>query len=422
MPRKTKPFYLRKYFDAERTVLAKAENVWCYAKVKTVVDDKVLVILENYGTYHLVDHHQIRKYLQLVPEGDLMSKFVHQAVDTTYPQFLVHPETAKQQDRHDNDANSGTSECVPPQPAVKDNVENSQHSVDKEVIDVSPGKEQNNNDKSEVNVKNENKMETEIKIEVGISHSNLGDFIDDENNEVSEEYVECDTSEIGKMEQKTGKYVEVSDLDGRKLFVGGLSSSLLDEDLLIKFFTDYVGSVEAVDLDTDPFSRASGASSGVVTFRNKESVEDVLLLQTKAILSIASSEIVCHRAEVGHGKVYVKLPRITITEEIIQNLFSTYGQIVQLERPVDKSSVGDDHFCIITFKNSGSVLSLLNCGTVSFVIDGHQQQFVIKNYRDVMTYQDQQLLSSELVCPGVNTTVCKFGKEKLGCHLRYKPY
>ena len=81
----------------------------------------------------------------------------------------------------------------------------------------------------------------------------------------------------------------------------------------------------------------TGRSRGFafVTFQNIETLSKVLAEKH----AIKSKMVSVKKAESKQGKIYVgKFKDASISEDQIREYFSQYGQVVKIERPVDRSN------------------------------------------------------------------------------------
>ena len=89
----------------------------------------------------------------------------------------------------------------------------------------------------------------------------------------------------------------------------------------------------SVKLKTD---QVTGRSRGFafVTFQDVETLSKVLAKEHV----IKSKKVSVKKAESKQGKIYVgKFKDASISEDQIREYFSQYGQVVEIQRPVDRS-------------------------------------------------------------------------------------
>merc|ERR1712096_115550 len=115
-------------------------------------------------------------------------------------------------------------------------------------------------------------------------------------------FLSCHLNDVGiqvKSELKSDG--TLNGLENRKLFVGGLHQAASNSD--VREFFNKFGEVEDVIIKMDPQTgRCRGF--GFITFKDENSLEKVLMAQSKASLSIMSKPIACKRAKAKHSQIY----------------------------------------------------------------------------------------------------------------------
>eukprot|EP00088_Acartia_fossae_P013126 TRINITY_DN1681_c0_g1_i2.p1 TRINITY_DN1681_c0_g1~~TRINITY_DN1681_c0_g1_i2.p1 ORF type:complete len:243 (-),score=85.66 TRINITY_DN1681_c0_g1_i2:127-855(-) len=153
--------------------------------------------------------------------------------------------------------------------------------------------------------------------------------------------------------------------EDRKLFIGGLPQEANDTDLKEYFAT--FGEIENLSLKTDPITGRSRGFAFIV-YKDPESV-------TKASASeghvIKGKKVTCKKAEGRSGKIFVgKLPEEGITKEDLQNYFSQYGTITDIQQPVDKNNEDKPrNYAFVLFDKEEVSKNLIKEGTCN--INGH---------------------------------------------------
>jgi len=157
---------------------------------------------------------------------------------------------------------------------------------------------------------------------------------------------------------------EHTDVDDRKLFVGGLPSDAKTSDIRDHF--EKFGEIEEILLKIDP---RTGRSRGFafVTFKTVDGFGKALVTKTQVVLG-KNEEI--NKAEFKQGKIYVGRIPDEISSEQIKSHFSKFGTITLFEQPIDKVSMKVKDFCFITFKKESSAKRLINTGLTT--INGFQ--------------------------------------------------
>jgi len=147
--------------------------------------------------------------------------------------------------------------------------------------------------------------------------------------------------------------------DDRKLFVGGLAQEVGESDLQ-EYFGQY-GGVASVTLKMDP---TTGRSRGFafVVFQDVEPLQSALGQEH----TIKNKKVAVKKAASKQGKIYVGKFNQPITEDEIRSHFEQYGNVVEIQRPVDRSKNSEPkNFCFITFDKEEPANQLLSRGTVN---------------------------------------------------------
>jgi len=147
--------------------------------------------------------------------------------------------------------------------------------------------------------------------------------------------------------------------DDRKIFIGGLAQLTTENDL--KEYFGKFGTVTAVTLKMDPVTGRSRGFAFVV-------FEDVDALQQTLVAEhvIKEKKVAVKKAASKQGKIYVGKFTGNITEDEIKSHFMQYGNVVEIQRPVDRSKNSEPkNFCFITFDKEESANQLLSKGTVN---------------------------------------------------------
>ncbi|XP_051539937.1 heterogeneous nuclear ribonucleoprotein D-like isoform X2 [Myxocyprinus asiaticus] len=146
--------------------------------------------------------------------------------------------------------------------------------------------------------------------------------------------------------------------DDGKMFIGGLSWDTSKKDL-----TDYLskfGEVLDCTIKTDPMTGRS-RGFGFVLFRDAESVDRVLELKEH---KLDGKLIDPKRAKAMQGKepskkVFVGGLSPDISEEQVREYFGAYGDIENIELPIDTKTNERRGFCFITYVAEEPVQKLL---------------------------------------------------------------
>jgi RNA recognition motif-containing protein len=142
----------------------------------------------------------------------------------------------------------------------------------------------------------------------------------------------------------------------RKVFVGGLSPDTKMEHLR-EYFSNF-GAVENVTVKYDKSGRSKGF--GFVLFEdpdtpNKVYSQDVHIIQGKRV----DTKSAHRRDQALARKVFVGGLDPEIADGEIQEYFSQFGKIAQIEAPIDKIKQKRRPFCFILFENEQSAEEVL---------------------------------------------------------------
>ncbi len=147
--------------------------------------------------------------------------------------------------------------------------------------------------------------------------------------------------------------------DDRKIFAGGLPQEASESD--IKEYFSTFGEVSSVNLKMDPMTGRSRGFAFVV-FASEDLLSNVLSQEH----AIKGKKVAVKKAASKQGKIYVgKFSDIGITDEQIKEHFSQYGNVVELQRPVDRSKNEAKNFCFITFDKEEPAEMLLKKASVN---------------------------------------------------------
>ena len=156
-----------------------------------------------------------------------------------------------------------------------------------------------------------------------------------------------------------------SNEDDRKLFVGGLAQEVGEEDLKT-YFANY-GEVASVNVKMDQMTGRSRGFAFVV-FADEAALGPILSAEEH---TIKNKKIAVKKAASKQGKIYVGKFTQSIEEEAIKAHFEQYGNVVEIQRPVDRSKNSEPkNFCFITYDKEESANQLLKKGSV--VVDGQE--------------------------------------------------
>jgi len=153
--------------------------------------------------------------------------------------------------------------------------------------------------------------------------------------------------------------------DDRKLFAGGLAQEATEKDIT-EYFGKF-GEVASVNLKMDQMTGRSRGFAFVV-FQEVDTLNTVLSQDH----AIKGKKVAVKKAASKQGKIYIgKFKDPSISEDVIREHFSQYGQVVEIQRPVDRSKDSEPkNFCFVTFDKEESANALLKKGTV--VVNGQE--------------------------------------------------
>lgn len=153
--------------------------------------------------------------------------------------------------------------------------------------------------------------------------------------------------------------------DDRKLFAGGLAQEATEKDIT-EYFGKF-GEVASVNLKMDQMTGRSRGFAFVV-FVEVDTLTTVLSQDH----AIKGKKVAVKKAASKQGKIYIgKFKDPTISEDVIREHFTQYGQVVEIQRPVDRSKNSEPkNFCFVTFDKEEPANALLKKGTV--VVNGQE--------------------------------------------------
>ena len=147
--------------------------------------------------------------------------------------------------------------------------------------------------------------------------------------------------------------------DDRKLFAGGLPQEATENDIK-EYFASF-GSVQSVNLKMDQMTGRSRGFAFVV-FDDMGTLDNVLGKEH----AIKGKKVAVKKAASKQGKIYVGKFTGAITEDEIKAHFSQFGNVVEIQRPVDRSKNNEPkNFCFITFDKEEPADTLLKKGSVT---------------------------------------------------------
>jgi len=151
----------------------------------------------------------------------------------------------------------------------------------------------------------------------------------------------------------TGSADQYGKDDDRKLFIGGLSWETTEKDLR-EYFTKY-GGIESLTLKMDP---TTGRSRGFafIVFSEVATLDKVIAAGEHVI---NGKKVDPKKAKSRHGKIFVGGLTQEISDDDIKTYFSQFGNVVDVEMPIDKTKNQRKGFCFITFDNEQIVHELL---------------------------------------------------------------
>ncbi|XP_021947283.1 RNA-binding protein squid isoform X2 [Folsomia candida] len=139
----------------------------------------------------------------------------------------------------------------------------------------------------------------------------------------------------------------------QKLFIGGLSWETTEKDLR-EYFAKF-GTIESLTLKMDP---ATGRSRGFafIVFSETATLDKVIEAGEHVI---NGKKVDPKRAKARQGKIFVGGLTQEISDDEIKTYFSQFGNVVEMEMPIDKVKNQRKGFCFITFDNEQIVQELL---------------------------------------------------------------
>ena len=178
--------------------------------------------------------------------------------------------------------------------------------------------------------------------------------------------------------------------DDRKLFVGGLAQEVGEEDLKT-YFANY-GEVASVNVKMDQMTGRSRGFAFVV-FTDEASIGPILQAEEH---TIKNKKIAVKKAASKQGKIYVGKFTQSIEEEAIKAHFEQYGNVVEIQRPVDRSKNSEPkNFCFITYDKEESANQLLKKGSVT--VEGQEVEIKKVSILLVRECLYQQLFKDEKI-------------------------
>jgi len=208
-------------------------------------------------------------------------------------------------------------------------------------------------------------MDEEVKFELGQDEvdefntdDNYGnDNLDDQDNEGGEEGSGNHTANgnggagDGNEESKPavnniksdGSSQKTKDEDKRKLFVGGLSWDTKEKDLK-EYFSKF-GEVEGLTYKTDALTGRPRGFAFII-FTDVSTVEAVLAVGEHVI---NGKKVDPKRAKARPGKIFVGGLIPEITNDDVRNYFSAFGNVIDMEVPIDKATNQRKSYCFVTF-------------------------------------------------------------------------
>jgi len=138
-----------------------------------------------------------------------------------------------------------------------------------------------------------------------------------------------------------------------KLFIGGLSWETTEKDLR-EYFSKF-GNIESLTLKMDP---ATGRSRGFafIVFSDVATLDKVIAAGEHVI---NGKKVDPKKAKARHGKIFVGGLTQEISDDDIKTYFQQFGNVVEVEMPIDKVKNQRKGFCFITFDNEQIVHELL---------------------------------------------------------------
>jgi len=145
--------------------------------------------------------------------------------------------------------------------------------------------------------------------------------------------------------------------DDRKLFVGGLGRSIGEAE--IREYFGKFGEVESVNIKLDQYT---GQSRGFafVTFKDAQVINELLSRSTHYIGNRKiDPKKVAQRQMPLNCKIFVGGLTPELTDSVIKEYFSKFGNIVEFQAPLDKKTKQRKGFCFITFSSKEIVYKAL---------------------------------------------------------------
>jgi RNA recognition motif-containing protein len=144
----------------------------------------------------------------------------------------------------------------------------------------------------------------------------------------------------------------------RKIFIGGLSMETTEEDI-VSYFKQY-GEIDSTTFKTNP---VSGRTQGYafLVFKKKTS-RDAALSVLKHL--VGGRQVSVEKAQIKKGKIFVFRVKPEMTEEVLRLAFSSYGNVIEFEQPVDKSTNTKKTFCFVTFDREAPAHNLIKQGSI----------------------------------------------------------
>jgi len=201
---------------------------------------------------------------------------------------------------------------------------------------------------------------------------------------------------IVKHEGKSNSHtLDISnDEDNCKLFVGGLPNEAKEGDISTYFQS--FGDLDSINLKIDS---NTGRSRGFafVSFKSVNGLKNAFAQKTH---TIKGKRVDVKRATAKEGKIFVCGLSPELTNEDVESHFSQFGEIVQVEMPIDKDKIKRKSYCFIKFRNEKSAKQLLDVGTTTL----HGGKLYIKNVT-----QKPDFRSSYMTGIGYRGPPCGFG-------------
>lgn len=146
--------------------------------------------------------------------------------------------------------------------------------------------------------------------------------------------------------------------DDKKLFAGGLAQEATEKDLR-EYFSKF-GDITSVTLKMDPMTGRSRGFAFIV-YKDVDSLGKVLSQDHV----VKGKKVAVKKAASKQGKIYVGKFKEDITEDDIKEHFQQFGNIVEIQRPVDRSKNEPKNFCFVTFDKEETANTLLKKASVN---------------------------------------------------------